>query len=34
MTDCDEIASEVNRVFGQEWFFQTEEDRLKGIKIR
>jgi hypothetical protein len=33
-TDCDEIASEVNRMFGQEWFFQTDEEREKGVKIR
>jgi hypothetical protein len=33
-TDCDEIASEVNRMFGQEWFFQTEEERVRGVNIR
>jgi hypothetical protein len=34
MTDGDEIAAEVNNIFGQNWFFQTEEEKLKGIKLR
>ena len=34
MTDGDEIATEVNKIFGQSWFFQTEEEKQKGIRLR
>ena len=34
MTDGDEIATEVNDIFGQSWFFQSEEERLKGLELR
>ena len=34
MIDGDEIATEVNKIFGQSWFFQTEDEKLKGIKLR
>ena len=34
VTDADEIAGEVTRVFGEEWFFQTDEERKKGVDLR
>jgi hypothetical protein len=34
MTDGDEIATEVNDIFGQSWFFQSEEEKLKGVELR
>ena len=33
-TDADEIATEVNNIFGQSWFFQSEEERRKGAELR
>jgi hypothetical protein len=33
-TDCDEIASEVNSMFGKVWFSQTEEERERGVNLR
>ena len=34
MTDADEIAGEVTRAFGEDWFFQSEEERKKGVDMR
>ena len=30
VTDANEIAGEVTRVFREEWFFQTDQERKKG----